>query len=240
MTRAVVLAAGDGGRLAEQTAEIPKPLVQLDGRALIDFTIEALVSAGVDDVVVVVGYRAGQLRSALTERAHPGVRLRFVTNPRYHAGASLSLRAARPLTTNEPFLLLMADHLLSAPILRRLAVTPREPGVSLIATDASAWPEAYNDEATRVVIDPGSRRVTAIGKGLHPWDALDTGAFLLAPSAWEAVDAAPEDCELSVIFSELARRGQLQSVDVSGATWYDIDTPEDLAAAHRVFAGGAR
>ena len=240
MTRAVVLAAGDGGRLAEQTAEIPKPLIQLDGRPLIDFTLDALVNAGISDVVVVVGYRAIQLRSAMVRGVHPGVSLRFVTNPQFHSGASLSLRAVRPLTAGEPFLLLMADHLLSAPILRRLAESSLEPGISLIATDASAWPEAYNDEATRVAIEPGTRRVAAIGKGLHPWDALDTGAFLLAPSAWEAVDVVPEDCELSVIFSELARRGQLQSVDVSGATWYDVDTAEDLAAAQRVFAGGAR
>lgn len=240
MTRAVVLAAGDGGRLAEHTADIPKPLIQVDGRSLIDFTLEAVSAAGVDDVVVVVGYRAEQLRSAMLESSHPGMGLRFVTNPRFRAGASLSLRAARPMVGEDPFLLVMADHLLSASILRRLLATPRDIAVSLVATDASDWPAAYNDEATRVVLEPGARRVTAIGKGLHPWDGLDTGAFLLAPSVWDAVDAVPEDCELSVIFSELARRGQLQSVDVSGATWYDVDTAEDLAAAQRVFAGGAR
>lgn len=240
MTRAVVLAAGDGGRLAEHTADIPKPLIQVDGRSLIDFTLEAVAAAGVDDVVVVVGYRAEQLRSAMLTSRHRGMGLRFVTNPLFHRGASLSLRAARPLVGDEPFLLLMADHLLSTSILRRLFAAPRDSAVSLVATDASDWPADYNDEATRVVFNPATRRVTAIGKGLHPWDALDTGAFLLAPSAWEAADAAPEDCELSVIFSELARRGQLESVDVSGASWYDVDTAEDLAAAQRVFAGGAR
>lgn len=239
MKRAVVLAAGDGGRLAEHTAETPKPLVLLAGRPLIGYTLESLAEAGVEEAIVVVGYRAGQVVSALSEGRTP-LPVRFVSNSRFHGGASLSLRVARTETGREPFLLVMADHLLSAPILRRLIGAPRQEAVSLVATDAAPWPAAYSEEATRVVLEPSTRRVRAIGKGLEPWDALDTGAFLLAPAAWEAVDAVPEDCELSLIFSELARRGLLESVDVSGAPWYDVDTAEDLAAARELVVGGRR
>ncbi len=240
MMRAVILAAGDGGRLGEQTQDVPKPLIQAGGRPLIDYTLEALAKAGVGEGVVVVGYRAEQLKAGIDATPHADLRIRFVANERFHAGASLSLRAARAACGEEPFLLLMADHMLSAPILRRLLAARPAMGVSLVATDASAWPDAYNTEATRVVFEPGTMNVASIGKGLAPWDALDTGAFLLDPSVWEAVDSAPEDCELSVIFQELARRGQLEGVDVSGASWYDVDTVEDLEAAQRVVAGGDR
>lgn len=239
MTRAVILAAGDGGRLGEHTADVPKPLVLVDGRPLIAFTLEAVAAAGVSDATVVVGYRSAQLMHAMGE-GMPGPRISFVHNDRFHGGASLSLRAARSGAGDEPFLLLMADHMLSAPIMQRLLTAPRGPRTSMVATDASHWPSAYVDEATRVRLAPGARAVTAIAKGLEPWDALDTGAFLLAPSAWEAVDAAPEDCELSVIFQELARRGELEAVDVSGAGWYDVDTEEDLAAVRRMVARNAR
>lgn len=239
MTRALILAAGDGGRLGEYTADIPKPLVPVDGRPLISFTLEALAAAGIEEATVVVGYRSAQLVQALDE-AGPGPRLEFVHNDRFHGGASLSLRAARPALRAEPFLLLMADHMLSAPILGRLLSSPRSERTSLVATDGSHWPSAYADEATRVRLVPGSRDVAAIGKALEPWDALDTGAFLLAPAAWEAVDAVPEDCELGVIFQELARRGELEAVDVSGAPWYDVDTEEDLAAVRRMVARSAR
>lgn len=238
MTRALILAAGDGGRLGEYTADIPKPLVPVDGRPLISFTLEALAAAGIAEATVVVGYRSAQLVQALGEG--PGPRLEFVHNDRFHGGASLSLRAAGPALRAEPFLLLMADHMLSAAILGRLLSSPRSERTSLVATDASHWPSAYADEATRVRLVRGSRAVAAIGKALEPWDALDTGAFLLAPAAWEAVDAVSEDCELSVIFQELARRGELEAVDVSGAPWYDVDTEEDLAAVRRMVARSAR
>jgi choline kinase len=237
---AVILAAGDGGRLREQTADVPKALVSIAGRPLISYTLDSLTDAGIDDALIVVGHREEQMRSALSDGGVRLPRISFVPNPRFGGGASLSLRAARRAVGEQHFLLLMSDHLLSAPIIRTLASNWREGGPSLLATDASEWPASYSSEATKVRFVAGSREVAEIGKNLPAWDALDTGAFLVGPEAWAVVDAAPEDCELSVIFGELARRGALRGVDVSGAAWYDVDTVEDLEAASRMVEGGGR
>ena len=236
--RAVILAAGDGGRRGPQTSTLPKPLIPVAGRPLSEFTLDALVAAGVSEVVVVTGHLEDQLRPAVEASAAGRVPVTFVANPRFHSGASLSLRAAREACGDAPFLLLMADHLLSAAIVQALMTAARAEGESLVAADSEPWPHDYVDEATRLRFAPGTALVTAIGKHVSPWDALDTGAFLLAPEAWEAVDASPEDCELSVIFGELARRGMLRAVDVSGASWYDVDTAADLEAARRLIAAG--
>lgn len=238
--KAVILAAGDGGRLAPFTHGTPKPLLRVSGRPLLQYTLEALAGAGVGDVVVVVGYRAEQLEQGA--RSIPSeVSFAFVPNPAFTGGASLSLRAAREACGDDPFLLLMADHMLSREIVAALVGAWKPGGPSLIATDASAWPAAYLREATRVRFQDASPAVAAIGKGLEPFDALDTGAFLLGPAVWRALDAVPEDCELSVVFTELARREGLHGVDVSGATWYDVDTAADLDAANELVAsGGAR
>jgi 1L-myo-inositol 1-phosphate cytidylyltransferase / CDP-L-myo-inositol myo-inositolphosphotransferase len=235
---AVILAAGDGGRLGDYTAGLPKPLVSIAGRPLISFTIEALAEAGVEDLVVVVGYREQQLRAALVDGGSYATRITFVSNARFDDCASLSLRSAREAAGSEPFLLLMSDHLLSTRIITALLSNWRPGGPSLIATDASEWPPEYVAEATKVRFVPGTRRIAEIGKQLLEWDALDTGAFLLAPEVWAASEAAPEDCELSEIFRELARGGMLEAVDVSGESWYDVDTIEDLEAAGRIVAGG--
>lgn len=237
--RAVILAAGDGGRLGHRTTGIPKPLVTTGGRPLIAFTLEALAVPEVEEVVIVTGYLEERLVAALSEgwQSQP---LRFVSNPRFRGGASLSLAAARGATGNEPFLLLMADHLFSARIVRALLDAWRAGGPSLVATDGSAWPEAYREEATHIQLEPGTDRVAAIGKGLDPWHVIDTGAFLLTPEVWGALDASPDDCELSVVFGELARRRRLRAVDISGASWYDVDTEDDLLAAGRMLAEGGR
>ncbi len=236
--RAVILAAGDGGRLGARTAYTPKPLVQLNGRPIIAYTLDALACAGVSEAIVVTGYREAQVMAALSALRPPGIDISFVSNPHFEAGASLSLRAARESMGEEPFLLTMSDHVLSAPLLARLAAAGRaaRPGHSLIAADRSHHDAEYVDEATKIAIDSDGF-VTAIGKQLCATSALDTGAFFLAAGAWAAVDAVAEDCELSTIFGELARRRALRAVDVSGAFWYDIDTAEDLAAASAALGG---
>ena len=128
-------------------------------------------------------------------------------------------------------MLTMADHLLSGELLTRLLdCAEAEPGHTLVAADSSERSSRYTDEATKLTLD-ATGRVTAMGKHLPHWSVLDTGAFVVTPSAWDAVDAVTEDCELGVIFSEVARRGELYAADVSGAFWYDVDTEEDLAEA---------
>jgi choline kinase len=236
--KAVILAAGDGGRLGGHTARLPKPIVPLHGRPIIWYTLDALVRAGVDDVTIVTGYLEGELRAALSRGLPGGLRPKFVNNPRFHDGASLSLRAAREACAGGPVLLAMSDHLLSAPLVAKLLLEARGPairGVSSVAADSGAHDPSYREEATKLAVD-AQGFVTAIGKTLPAWSALDTGAFVLAPAAWDAVDEAPEDCELSVIFSLLAGRRALRAIDVSGAFWYDIDTEEDLAAAGALLA----
>ncbi len=234
---AVILAAGDGGRLFQHTFATPKPLIDVAGQPLISYTLDALAEAGVRDVIVVAGYRLEQLQPGIREVLPRGVSLTFAENARFEGGSSLSLRAARPAVGRRPFLLVMADHLLSAEIPAALLRAYLPGGPSLVAVDASPWPADYAAEATRVRLTPGSNEVRAIRKNLEPWDALDTGAFLFAPDIWSAVEDAPEDCELSVICTALAARGGLHAVDVSGARWYDVDTPGDLEAARLIVAG---
>lgn len=234
--RAVVLAAGDGGRLAHASA-LPKPLVPLHGRPLIDYTLDALVAAAVHDVVVVTGYRAAEVQAGVEAAAPLGLDLAFVSNPRFEDGASYSLRAARDSAADEPFLLTMADHLLSAELIERLLDTAGEdPPSSYVGADFAPRDPAYVDEATKLAVTAAGRVVT-IGKEIPVWSALDTGAFVVAPTAWPVIDTAPENCELSTIFGELARRGELYAADVTGGFWYDVDTAADLVAAGAALLG---
>ncbi len=63
----VVLAAGRGTRMK---SELPKVLVPVLGRPMIEYVLDALVEAGIDEVIVVVGYRADLVRAALDDRKH--------------------------------------------------------------------------------------------------------------------------------------------------------------------------
>ncbi len=105
--RGVVLAAGDGGRLRPLTDRQPKVLLPVRGRPLISYPLEALVSQGITDIAIVVGYRARQVTEALQSWAPRDCSLEFVHNPDYEGGNALSLRAARDFVGDDPFVLCM-------------------------------------------------------------------------------------------------------------------------------------
>ena len=90
---------------------------------------------------------------------------------------------------------------------------------------------ALADEATKVRL-VGSR-IVAIGKDLVEYDALDTGVFVFSPVLFDALERARNlgDTTLSGGVRELASRGLMRGVEIGDATWCDIDTLSDLAAA---------
>jgi choline kinase len=232
--KAVVLAAGRGSRLLHNDPQ-PKPLVSLAGRRIIDYTLEAIASAGIAEILLVVGYREEELRAAIGEFGPEGVPVHYVSNPAWEGPASTSLRAARAWCGGEPFLLTMSDHVLSPDFVRTF-LERAGPGECAVAADSSPHGEAYVAEATLLELGPGGQ-VVGIGKGRERWHALDAGAFILQPEAWPVIDEAPERCELSAIFTRVAATIGLTAVDISGTFWYDIDTDEDLAAAAQTMTG---
>jgi len=224
--RALILAAGDGDRLAPYTDTMPKPLVPVGGRPLISHVLDGLFDAGVRETVVVIGYRAAQMRHALPHLAPRGMTLRFVEHAAWMLGNARSLWAARAAIA-PPFLLAMADHIVDPAITRAVVHGARDR--CRLAVDRAGPADPRAEEATRALVRDG--RVLDLGKSLSSWDTLDTGTFWCTREALAALAAGDRDGELGAVFAQLARRGRLDAVDVTGARWIDVDTPADLALA---------
>lgn len=236
--RALILAAGDGGRLQPLTNGTPKPLLKLRRRPLINHVLDALFAAGVCDATVVVGYRGDQFRSALAELHPCGMTVRIVENDAPHLGNARSIWAARgALADAAPgFVLAMADHLVEPAIIR--AVADGAGDRCRLAIDRAAPGDPRAADATLALVGRG--RVAALGKHIDAWNALDTGVFWCTPRVFDALTPGLRDGEAGAVFASLARRGELDAVDVSGRRWIDIDTPEDAAAAEAMLAAAAR
>jgi choline kinase len=230
--QAVILAAGNGQRLC--SCGSPKPLVEVAGRALLDHVLALLAAAGVRRAVVVTGHDAERLRAHRFAEA-PAVE--FVHNPRHDEPNGLSLLCAEP-RVRPPFLLLMADHLFAPELLQRL-LQAGDPGLGgWLAVDRHVESVFDKDDATRVATAAG--RVRAIGKGLEPFDAIDTGVFTLGAGAFDAMRAslAGGDASLSGAIRALCEQGRMGAVDVGDACWIDVDTPAALREAGRLAAAG--
>jgi choline kinase len=130
----------------------------------------------------------------------------------------------------------MGDHLFEAPVLSRLLELKVQPNESVLAIDRGTVHPEVAAEATKVRLI--GDRITAIGKELGTYDALDTGLFVCAPELFPALEIARQrgDTTLSGGIRQLAARGLMRAADVGAATWCDIDTVEDLATAETLLA----
>ena len=113
----VILAAGMAKRLRPLTDERPKCLLTVGERTLLQRTVDAIITAGINELVVVTGYRQQMIRDFLTAH-YPAVTIHFIDNPDYaHNNNIFSLWLTRPYTEGKDFLLLDSDILFDPAII---------------------------------------------------------------------------------------------------------------------------
>ncbi|HWO69621.1 MAG TPA: NTP transferase domain-containing protein [Actinomycetota bacterium] len=221
----VVLAAGRSERLARVTGGGSKALVRVGGMALVERAVRGLLAAGLERVIVVVGYQAGPV-AAVANRIAPG-RVRAVYAEDWERGNGASLAAAAPLLEGEDlFVLVTADHVFGEGVLPQLVAAGRPAVLVDQAPDPAAWAEG-----TRVRL--GREGAVAFSKELGD-HAIDCGAFLLPRAVFDAQRRAAlrGDHTLAGAVTELAREQPLAAIPLPpGAWWQDVDTPEDLRRA---------
>jgi len=229
---AVILAAGNGDRFTV-SRDHSKLLHPVLGQPLILRTVDVVAAAGISAVTLVLGYDADTVRAIVQRHAPTHLALTFVYNPDWHLENGVSALKARPWCDGSRFALLMGDHVFDADILSTL-VQDAGPNDSLLAVDRGVQAPEIVAEATRVHMR--GDRILAIGKGLEPWDAVDTGVFVFTPAIFEALEEASADGDttLSGGVQRLAARGMMRGVDIGRARWCDIDTSADLKAAEAV------
>jgi choline kinase len=224
--RAVILAAGRGGRLSGVIGERPKCLARIGDLTLLERQIDALRGAGIERITVVGGYAIDQVRRACDS----GVDI--VNNARYGSTNSLySLWLTRDLLT-EGFVVLNCDVLFHPRLLDDL-LSARCDDALLVASRGSA--QEYGEEEMKVRIRRGL--VTAIAKSLPDEDSDAenigiarfgaAGARALVEQLDRLVTAGAVRDWLPRAFHELCAVRPLHAIDSRGLPWIEIDFPED-------------
>jgi choline kinase len=236
VTQTVILAAGYGSRLGSAESGVPKPLMRVAGVPLIAHAFDHARRCGCDRAIVVIGHEGERVRAAV-ESMNPHLRVAFVINPDDAAPNGVSLLRAAELADSR-FFLQMVDHLFCGDGLSRLMAQPFASGeAGRVLIDRQPGPEIDLADATKVRI-AADGRVTAIGKGIEPWDAIDAGCFVLTRAVFDALDqvGADEPLTVSAGMRQLVAARALGVVDTGGIEWIDVDTPADHEVAERLLA----
>jgi choline kinase len=232
---AVILMAGTGSRLRTVINNLPKPLIEIAGRALFSYTIGALEKAGIETLHVVTGSNSDALLVGLKPLVPSGMRLHPIHNSDWQKQNGISLLVAAP-HVQSPFVLTMGDHLFD-PAIVDLVIRNADLGAANLAVDRKI--DSVFDLADAMKIKTKQERVVAIGKNLTDYDAIDTGLFVCSPEIFAYLEKAKrdEDCSLADGVRLMAAAGRVRAIDIGNAWWQDVDTPEMLAAAEKVLGG---
>jgi len=233
-TQCLILAAGNGSRIASLAAGVPKPLVSVCGVPLLEHVMRSAREAGIERFVIVAGYRADLIRRWLSDRPIGGASVTLIENPEYHKANGVSALVAKA-QFNQPFLLLMSDHIFEAKTAKALMEQPLAEDEVILAVDSKGDRIFDLDDATKVRCE--GNHVVEIGKHLSCYNALDTGMFLCSPALFSRLESVKEngDCSLSDGMRKLAQQRKLRAFDIGGGHWQDVDSPQALEHVERIF-----
>ena len=230
----VILAAGMAKRLRPLTDTRPKCLLEVNGRSLLERTIEAMRGAGIKEFVVVTGYRAEMIRERLT--GLPG--FTFLDNIDYeHNNNIFSLWMAGQIVRGKDFLLMDSDILCDPAAVKRIA----QEQDSALAVNR----HELGEEEMKVVVDKEGR-ITEISKTCRPEDAMGESVGIekitadYSKALYKELDTMIEKEGLIDIFYERAferlipQGHTFRVVDTTEYFSYELDTPEDFLRAQEL------
>jgi N-acetyl-alpha-D-muramate 1-phosphate uridylyltransferase len=227
MSSAMVLAAGLGSRMRPLTDALPKPLVKVAGRALIDHVLDRLEQAGVTDAVVNVHHMADAIEAHLKSRTRPEIRISDERGELLDTGGGVV--KALPLLGPAPFFHMNSDALWIegvTPNLPRLAAQfdPARMDILLLvaSTAASIGYEGRGDFA----MAPDGTLTRRAERQVAPF--VYAGAAILSPQQF--VDAPKGKFSLNRMFDRAAERGRLFGTRLEG-TWMHVGTPVAIQQA---------
>jgi choline kinase len=233
--RAIILAAGYGRRLGQKA---PKCLLQVGGRSLLERHLRLLRHAGVDDVVIAVGYEPVQIAAEIDRLAWTP-RPRYLLNERFELGSVLTAQICAPaLLEGGDVLLMDADVLYDQ---RMLALLTADAHADRLLQDRGFVP---GDEPVKLCTRNGRpvelhKRVAegleydAVGEsvGFFRFSEGTARRFVDIVQNYVDTDRADQPHEEAVRDLLLERPAAFHTADATGLPWLEIDFPADVARA---------
>ncbi len=223
--KGMILAAGRGERMRPLTDHLPKPLLEVAGRPLIEYHIRALAAAGIRELVVNTAHLGHRIREALGDGARLGVSILYSDEGEEALETGGGIFRALPLLGSAPFVVVNGDIWTEFDF-RRLRRDPPAGGAHLVLVPNPSH-HAAGDFLLRgdgsVAAEGEGERYTFAGIGLYSpelFAGCRDGRFPLAPLLREAMAGGR-------VSGELYRGG-----------WVDVGTPRRLAELDERLRGG--
>ena len=228
--KAIVLAAGRGSRMGALTRELPKPMLPIHGRPMLEHIVRKLQGAGLHEVLLVTGYRRELVEAHF--RGFPGVSFAVQETAE---GTAKAVMLGRDFAAGEPFLLTFGDILCGASNYSGICEIQHRFHAAVVAGVKWAddpWQGAavYTDPSgavTRIVEKP------APGTSTTHWNSA--GLYAFGGGIFEEIATVPKsprgEYEITSAVERAVTLGQVVRMFEITGDWSDVGRPEDLDRA---------
>ncbi len=229
---AIILAAGRGSRLGAITAEMPKPLTTLAGKALIEWQIAALTAAGANTITVVTGYCSEKLEGYGDRRSH---------NPRWSSSNMVrSLMSAASYLNTAPQIVSYGDIAYHPEIVKKLMSSDADIAITFDTQWLQLWQARFEEpllDAETFIQQDG--RLKVIGGKTDQLDDIQgqyMGLLRFTPKGWQQVEyylnslpaSSIDQLDMTGLLNLLLEQNvNIDVVAVDGG-WVEVDNPEDI------------
>lgn len=234
MKKAMILAAGFGKRLRPITDTIPKPLVSVGGRTMLDRSLDLAEAAGVVEAIVNVHYLADRIVAHCAARATPTITISDETDRILETGGGVV--KALPLLGREPFLLLNADTFWVewGDANLRAMISQFDPArMDILLMLCRLTETTGHNGGTDFVMDEDGR-LSRVADKADPSGLLYAGATIYNPAIFEGASA--ELHSLNLYYDRAIRSGRLFGHPMRDGHWFTVGTPDALPAAEEKLA----
>ena len=248
---AIVLVAGMGQRLGALKGDGPKCLVEVAGRAILSHIVEACDSIGCDNIVLVTGFEESKIRDFMDQRrASVRATVHFVRNMDHATtgtAASLALGFACPEIVGSPLFIIEGDTVFGPELMRRLLSSSRGPaemaasvfdplihsGTRLFVNDDGVVEDIVHAECAPP--DNGARRIMKTANVMLFRSQATLTMLNRGLSAVMAEHGRRAPLEFALRWALKEAGATLSAVEFCAHNWFEVDTPEDLALANRLY-----
>ena len=232
--RAIILAAGRGTRMRELTADLPKPMIQVHGKPVVQYIVEGLRDAGVHRFLIIVGYRAEIVRDFFGDGSQFKIDIQYTTQVTQD-GTGRVVDLARDFVGGSPFILAYGDILVDPANYKRIVDLADDAEAIVSVTrgeDVSKGGAVFVNDKMELV---DLREKPKPREASSPW--YNAGLYAFRPSIFQftaKLKPSPRgEYELTDAIRELAQSGKtVRALELTGG-WADVRDPEILARLNR-------
>jgi len=226
-SKAIILAGGKGLRMKPMTNFIPKPMLRIQDKPILEHNIDLLKKHGIKDVIISIGYKGEHIKEYFGDGSQFGVNISYVEEdePMGTAGPLNMLKDK----INDTFILMNGDELKEIDLEDMFMFHRKNKSSATIALTTVEDPSSYG-----VAVMNGNKVMTFVekpSKERAPSKLISAGLYILEPEVLKMIPDGYSMVENDV-FPKLATNDKLLGYVFSGQ-WFDTGTPERFSKAER-------